>query len=77
MGRDIDHAAIAVRTAMLEKFSKQNELEGLEVAAGEKTISVRHGERAVEGSRDDLLAAVRKAETFADFWEVLVHARLK
>ena len=71
MARDIDYAAVAVRTAIEEKFSRKIELQELEITANERTITVRHGERQAEGTRDDLLAAVRKAETYEELWEVL------
>ena len=42
------------------------------VTANERTISVCDGGRAAEGTRDDLLAAVRAAETYAKLWEILL-----
>lgn len=77
MARDIDYAAVAVKNSLVEKFSRQNALEDLDVTANEKTISVRHAGRVVEGTRDDLLAAIRKANNFADFWQVLPGSGLK
>ena len=68
--RDIDYAAIAVKKAIVEKF-KDTALEDLEIVAGENTISIHHAGRKAEGIRGDLLAAVRKATSYADFWEVL------
>jgi hypothetical protein len=69
MARDIDYAAKAVKTAIMEKFGAKNDLSGLYVLAGERTISVRDGEAAAEGTRDDLLAGIRDASSYADFWE--------
>ena len=70
MARDIDYAAIAVKTALLDKFGSAD-LQELQVTAGDTTISVHHQRGVVEGSRDDLLATVRKATTFAEWWELL------
>ena len=70
--RDIDYAATAVRKAIVEKFSDV-ELQDLQVMAGERTICVAFEGRNVEGTRDDLLAAVRKATSYADLWEVMTN----
>jgi hypothetical protein len=70
MDRDIDYAAIAVKNAILEKFGRQEPLEELVVTAEKRTIELRHEGRAAGGTRDELLAAVRKAATYAQFWEV-------
>ena len=71
MARDIDYAATAVKTAILEKFGRKNDLQELTVTANERTISVRHAGREAEGTRDNLLAAVRKAEDYDQLWQVL------
>ena len=68
MFRDIDYAAIAVETAIREKFSRQNGLEDLKVTAKEKTISVTDDHNSIEGTRDDLLAAIRRVSAYADLW---------
>ena len=68
--RDIDYAAVAVKNAIMEKFGNV-ELQELQVIAGDRTISVEHEGRIAEGTRDDLLAAVRKATSYANLWEVL------
>ncbi|HEY1599931.1 MAG TPA: hypothetical protein VGG64_10035 [Pirellulales bacterium] len=70
MARDIDYAAIAVNRAIVEKFGRSNDLQKLTLTAGEKTIAVCDGECTVEGTRDNLLAALRRAETYADFWQL-------
>ena len=70
--RDIDYAAIAVNKAIVEKFS-DIELQELQVTAGERTLHVEHDGRKAEGTRDDLLANVRKATSYADFWETLAN----
>ena len=70
--RDIDYAAAAVKKAILEKFSDV-ELESLQVMAGERTIYVEHDGQNAEGRRDALLAAVRKAISYDDLWEVLAN----
>jgi hypothetical protein len=71
MARDIDYAAIAVNTAIVEKFGRKSDLENLAVTANERTISIRHGEHLAEGTRDELLAAVRAADSYEALWEVL------
>jgi hypothetical protein len=68
--RDIDYAAAAVRKAIVEKF-RDVELGDLQVMAGERTIFVEHEGRTAEGTRDDLLAAVRRATSYPHLWEVL------
>jgi hypothetical protein len=69
--RDIDYAAVAVNTAITEKFARYADLAALEVTANERTITVRDGERVAEGSRDDLMAAIRKAGDYDELWKVL------
>jgi hypothetical protein len=69
MLRDIDYAAKAVERAIVEKFGRKEQLQDLQVTAQERTISVRHGERSAEGTRDSLLAAIRKAESYEDLWQ--------
>lgn len=71
MARDIDYAATAVKTAIVEKFGRKNELQELEVVANDRTITVQHADRAAEGTRDNLLAAVRAAENYEMLWQVL------
>jgi hypothetical protein len=71
MARDIDYAATAVKTAIVEKFGRKTELAELDVTAGERTILVQHAGRTAEGSRDDLLAAVRAADSYESLWEFL------
>jgi len=71
MARDIDYAAIAVNNAIADKFGRKCDLQDLEVTANERTITLRHGKRSGEGTRDDLLAAIRAAETYDQLWELL------
>jgi hypothetical protein len=75
MPRDIDYAAIAVQKAIDEKFGRSADLQHLTVTAGEKTIAVRDPERSAKrgaaGTRDDLLAAIRAAESYENLWELL------
>jgi len=71
MARDIDYAATAVKAAIVEKFGRKSELQDLDVTANERTISIQHGGRAAEGTRDDLLAAVRAAGSYESLWEEL------
>ena len=70
--RDIDYAAAAVKKAMTEKFNDVD-LESLQVMAGHRTIYVEHDGHNAEGTRDDLLADIRKAADYADLWEVLAN----
>ena len=70
--RDIDYAAAAVKKAIVEKFHNV-EPQDLQVVAGDRTIFVDHDGRNAEGTRDDLLAAVRRANSYTDLWEVLVN----
>ena len=71
MARDIDYAAIAVQTAIVEKFGRKCDLQNLSVTANERTISVRDGRQAGEGTRDELLAALRAADSYPRLWELL------
>lgn len=71
MARDIDYAAVTVKTAIVEKFGRKNTLTDLTVTANERTLSVQDGPRSAEGTRDDLLAAVRKAETYDELWHFM------
>ena len=63
--QDIDYAAAAVKKAIVEKFSDV-ELQDLQVMAGERTIYVKLEGHNAEGTRGALLAAVRKATSYAD-----------
>ena len=67
--RDIDYAATAVETAIHEKFGRHNDLTSLKVSAGATTISVSDGDHAIVGSRDDLLARLRRSGTYAEMWQ--------
>ncbi len=69
MSRDIDYAAVAVRNAIVAKFAHSEPLDNLSVDALEKTIIVRHGQRQAEGTRDQLLSALRCAETYDQLWD--------
>ena len=71
MDRDIDYAATAVNAAMMEKFGPQNDLQELKVTANERTISIHQDGCRAEGTRDDLLAAIRAAGSYAGLWELL------
>ena len=35
-------------------------------------MSVMHGDRLAEGTRDNLLAAIRKADTYENLWQMLL-----
>ncbi|HEY2840906.1 MAG TPA: hypothetical protein VGJ26_17245 [Pirellulales bacterium] len=72
--RDIDYAAVAVKTAIVEKFGRKSELQDLNVTAHDKTIEIRDGRKVAQGTRDDLLAALRKSDTYEALWEELAAA---
>jgi hypothetical protein len=70
MLRDIDYAATAVKTSIVEKFGRLNPTDNLQVTANEKTITLQDCQQVAEGTRDDLLAAVRKAISYDQFWKL-------
>jgi hypothetical protein len=70
MLRDIDYAAQAVKTALAEKYGRENALDDLQVTAGENTICVQHAERAAEGTRDRLISCIHKAGSYDQFWRM-------
>ena len=70
MLRDIDYAATAVKNAIVEKFGRQTDLGKLLVTANERTICVQDGDRVAEGTRDNLLCGLRKAESYDSFWQL-------
>jgi hypothetical protein len=74
MARDIDYAATAVNRAIVERFGRANDLQHLTVTAKENTIEVRDGERVAEGTRHELLDALRKSGSYADLWQLLAPA---
>jgi hypothetical protein len=69
MARDIDYAAIAVKASIVDKYGRKAELQNLDVTADERVIVLRDGERMAAGTRDDLLAAIRAAESYDQLWE--------
>ena len=71
MSRDTDYAAIAIRNAVEEKFGRKTSVADLQAQGNDRTITLRDGERTAEGTRDDLLAALRRSTTYENFWEVL------
>ena len=71
MLRDIDYAAAAVKTAILEKFGRDEAMEDLILIPNERTISVQHGSRMAEGTRDCLIGAVHKAGSYDAFWKMI------
>ncbi len=72
--RDIDYAATAVQTAIVDKFGRQNDLQNLTATAQQATIHVRDGRRSLDGTRDNLLAAIRKATTYEELWQMVLPA---
>jgi hypothetical protein len=75
MARDIDYAALAVNRAIIEKYGRTNDLQHLTVTAKENTIAVCDGEYAAEGSRHELLDALRDSSAYVDFWKMLPQTR--
>jgi hypothetical protein len=69
--RDIDYAADAVKTQIEEKFGRKADLAALEITANDRTITVQDGARVAEGTRDDLMAAIRKAGDYEELWQFL------
>ena len=69
--QDIDYAANAVKTAILEKFGRAVALADLEPVANDRTISIIHAGQQAEGTRDNLLAAIRKADSYESLWQLL------
>ncbi|MCC7085379.1 MAG: hypothetical protein IT427_10265 [Pirellulales bacterium] len=69
--RDIDYAANAVRSALEDKFGRKVSLKDLQVAAQERTISIVDGPHCIEGTRDELLAAIRKADSYSNVWRLI------
>jgi len=71
MARDIDYAATAVKRLIEEKFGRAEDLAHLTVTAHENTIELRDREHLADGTRDDLLDALRKSGSYADMWQLL------
>jgi len=71
MARDIDYAATAVQRAIVDRFERTDDLQQLVVTANENTITVCDGERSAAGTRDNLLAALRKATSYDELWQLL------
>jgi hypothetical protein len=66
--RDIDYAALAVETAFRDKFGRQTDLTDCKVSAGATTITINDRDQTVAGTRDQLLARLRRSATYAEFW---------
>jgi hypothetical protein len=71
MMRDIDYAATAVKTAIVEKFGREETMDDLVLIANERTISVQHGDRIAAGTRDHLIGAIRKVGSYGEFWKMV------
>jgi hypothetical protein len=72
--RDIDYAATAVKTAIVEKYGRAESLEDLQVVANENTLTVRDGQHVAEGTRDSLLGLLRKSGSYENFWQLTSEA---
>lgn len=72
--RDIDYATTAVKAAIVEKYGRKAKLDKLQLIAGERTITMQDGKRRTENTRDNLLAAVRKADTYEELWSQFPNA---
>ena len=70
MLRDIDYAAQAVKTALAEKYGRENVLDDLQVTAGKNTICVQHADRTAEGTRDRLISCIHKSGSYDQFWRM-------
>lgn len=71
MGRDIEHAAVAVENALKERFGRQVDFTELKVTPHERTMTIRHDGRITEGTRDRLITAIRRAATYDELWQEL------
>lgn len=69
MMRDIDYATLAVRKRIEEKFAATDDMNKLQVTAGERTIRVQYADQSTTGTRDALLVKLRTAATLSDFME--------
>ena len=65
--RDIDYGAVAVKNAIVERYGRSDVLANLHVEAKETTILVEDGEQVVEGTRDNLLIALREVGIVREF----------
>jgi hypothetical protein len=68
--RDIDYGAVAVKNAIVERYGRTASVANLHVEAKETSILVEDGEQVVEGTRDNLLIALRKSGSYENFWEL-------
>ncbi len=68
--KDIDYAARAVLAAMRQKFGDRHDLSTLSVEPRNDGIRVAFADQSVEGTRDDLMIAIRKASDPADIFNV-------
>jgi hypothetical protein len=66
--RDIDYAADAVRTSMLDKFGRSQSLGDLRVEALDRTIRVSLNGHSSEGTRDELMSRIRRTADLSGFW---------
>jgi hypothetical protein len=72
MGPEIDYAANAVKKAIVDKFfPRQTEPVDLEAISTGKIIALKHDGKSAQGTRDDILAAVRAATSYSNLWEIL------
>jgi len=67
--RDIDYAARAVLTAFQQKFGARHDLHTLTVEPRAESIRVAFSGRQLEGTRDSLMIAIRKANVPHDVFE--------
>jgi hypothetical protein len=68
----IDYPANAVKKAILDKFFPgQADSVTLEAISEGKIIHLKHENRTADGTRDDILAAVRAATSYTNLWEIL------
>ena len=67
--KDIDYAARAVLTAFQQKFGARHDLRTLTVEARADSIVVTFAGQRLDGTRDGLMIAIRKASDPSDVFE--------
>lgn len=69
--KDIDYAARAVQTAFQRKFGAGHDLDSLVVEPLEMHIALAFSGQRLEGTRDELMIAIRKADDPYDVFAAL------
>jgi len=72
MSPPIDYQANAVKKAIVDKFFPgQGDSAELEAVSSGRIISLKDDKHSAQGTRDDILAAVRAATSYSNLWEIL------